>query len=156
MTTYTYRHRQVGLIFGITAIMILVVGLALLPTISPRAQQYSWAIIGVPMAIVFITLLLFSVLEISIDSQRLCWQFLPGVVKKSVLLADILEAKPTRSSFIYGWGIHYTNRGWLYNVSGFGAVHIRMRNGKQFMLGSDEPVALAEAINRSRNALPLA
>lgn len=156
MTTYTYRHRQVGLIFGITAIMILVLGLALLPTISPRAQQYSWAIIGVPMAIVFITLLLFSVLEISIDSQRLCWQFLPGVVKKSVLLADILEAKPTRSSFIYGWGIHYTNRGWLYNVSGFGAVHIRMRNGKQFMLGSDEPVALAEAINRSRSSLPLA
>jgi hypothetical protein len=156
MTTYTYRHRQVGLIFGITAIMILVLGLALLPTISPRAQQYSWAIIGVPLAIVFITLLLFSILEISIDSQRLSWQFLPGVVRKSVLLADILDAKPTRSSFIYGWGIHYTNRGWLYNVSGFGAVHIRMRNGKQFMLGSDEPAALAEAINRSRHALPLA
>lgn len=156
MTTYSYRHRQVGLIFGAVALVILVLGLALLPTISPRAEQYAWAIIGVPIVIVFVTLLLFSVLEISIDSQRLCWQFLPGFIKKSVLLADIIEAKPTRSSFIYGWGIHYTNRGWLYNVSGFGAVHIRMRNGKQFMLGSDEPAALAEAINRSRSSLPLA
>ena len=156
MTTYSYRHRQVGLIFGLVALAIIVFGLTLLGTVSSQAQQYSWAIIGVPLVIVFITLLLFSVLEISIDSQRLYWQFLPGFIKKSVLLADILEAKPTRSSFIYGWGIHYTNRGWLYNVSGFGAVHIRMRNGKQFMLGSDEPAALAEAINRSRGSLPLA
>ena len=156
MTTYSYRHRQVGLIFGLVALAIIVFGLTLLGTVSSQAQQYSWAIIGVPLVIVFITLLLFSVLEISIDSQRLCWQFLPGFIRKSVLLADILEAKPTRSSFIYGWGIHYTNRGWLYNVSGFGAVHIRMRNGKQFMLGSDEPAALAQAINRSRSSLPLA
>jgi hypothetical protein len=108
------------------------------------------------MFIVLTTLLLFSVLEISVDSQHLTWRFLPGFIKKSVPLADIVDAKPTKSSFIYGWGIHYTDRGWLYNVSGFGAVHVRMRNGKQFMLGSDEPAALADAINRSRSAFPLA
>lgn len=154
MTTYSYRHRQVGLLFGLVALAILLFGLTVVQTVSVRAEQYSWAIIGLPMVIVLTTLLLFSVLEVAIDSQKLSWRFLPGFIQKSVMLADIVDAKPTRSSFIYGWGIHYTDRGWLYNVSGFGAVHVRMRNGRNFMLGSDEPAALADAINRSRSSLP--
>ena len=156
MTAYSYRHRQVGLLFGIIAVTILVGGLILVRTLSFRAEQPTWLMVGLPVAITVATLGLFSVLEISIDAQHLTWRFLPVFITKSVLLADILEAKPTRTSFIYGWGIHYTDRGWLYNVSGLGAVHIRMRNGKQFMLGTDQPAALADAINRSRNSLPLA
>ncbi len=148
-----YRHRQVGTVMGVVALAVLLLGLVLVRALSLRGEQYSWLIVGLPLLITVITLALFSVLEVSIDSQRLTWRF-PPFITKSILLADVLEAKPTRTSFIYGWGIHYTDRGWLYNVSGFGAVHIRMRNGKQFMLGSDEPAALAEAINRSRASLP--
>ncbi len=155
MTTCTYRHRQVGLLFGLIALGVLASGLLLLRTVSIQDDRYSWLIVGLPVFIILSTLLLFSVLEISIDAQQLTWKFLPGFISKSVLLADVVEAKPTRTSFIYGWGIHYTDRGWLYNVSGLGAVHVRMRNGKQFLLGSDEPAALADAINRSRSALPL-
>ncbi len=107
------------------------------------------------LVVVLATLLLFAALEVSIDSQRLTWRFLPGLISKSVPLAEIAEANPTRTQFFEGWGIHYTGRGWLYNVSGFGAVHIRMRNGKQFMVGTDEPAELADAINRARSSLPL-
>lgn len=156
MTTYIYRHRQVGLLFGLVALGVLALGLALLETLTLHGRNFSWFIAGAPVFIVLSTLFLFSVLEVSVDGQRLTWRFLPGFITKSVLLADVVNAKPTRTSFIYGWGIHYTARGWLYNVSGFGAVHIRMRNGKQFLLGSDEPAALADAINRSRSSLPLA
>lgn len=150
----SYRHRQVGALMGILALVALLVGLVLIRTLSLRGEEYSWAIVGIPLFITMITLGLFSVLEISIDAQTLNWRFMP-FIRKSVSLADIAEAKPTRTSFIYGWGIHYTDRGWLYNVSGFGAVHVRMRDGKQFMLGSDEPMVLADAINRSRATLPL-
>ncbi len=156
MTTYSYRHRQVGLLFGLITLGVLAIGLALLETLTLHGQKFSWFIVGAPIFIILSTLLLFSVLEISVDAQRLTWRFLPGFITKSVLLADIIDAKPTRTSFMYGWGIHYTDRGWLYNVSGLGAVHVRMRGGKQFMLGSDEPAVLAEAINRSRSSLPLA
>ena len=155
MTTYSYRHRQVGLIFGLVALSVLVAGLVILRVVSVQGQQYSWVIIGLPLLIVLATLFLFSALEISIDSSTLTWRFLPGFISKSVPLADIVEAKAVRTSFIYGWGIHYTPRGWLYNVSGLGAVHVRLRNGKQFLLGTDEPATLAEAINRSRTSLPL-
>lgn len=152
---YTYRHRQIGFVVGIIALAILVVGLIIARTLSLHGDRYSWLIIAFPIVIAVITLALFSVLEISLDAQHLTWKFLPGFITKSVPIADVMEAKPTRTSFIYGWGIHYTDRGWLYNVSGLGAVHIRMRGGKQFMLGTDEPAVLADAINRSRATLPL-
>lgn len=150
----SYKHRQIGTLMGVLALVVMLGGLILVRTLSLRGQQYSWLIVGFPLVITIITLALFSVLEISIDAQSLTWRFIP-FIRKFVALADIVEAKPTRTSFIYGWGIHYTDRGWLYNVSGFGAVHVRMRDGKQFMLGSDEPAVLADAINRSRAALPL-
>ncbi len=146
--THSYRHRQVGTFTGLIALGVLVVGLVLVRTLSLRGEQYSFLIVGLPLVITMVTLALFSVLEISVDAQRLVWRF-PPFITKSVTLAQVAEAKPTRTSFIYGWGIHYTDRGWLYNVSGLGAVHIRLKDGKQFMLGSDEPAALAEAINRS-------
>ncbi len=44
----------------------------------------------------------------------------------------------------YGWGI----RGWLwpkmwiYNVSGFDAVEIKLKNGKMYRIGTDEPKKL--------------
>ena len=37
---------------------------------------------------------------------------------------------------------------WIFNVSGFGAVEIRMKNGKIYRIGTDEPKALESAINR--------
>jgi hypothetical protein len=150
MKVYSYRHRQVGLLFGIVAVTVLIGGLILVRTLSLHGEQYSWLMVGLPVVITVATLALFSVLEISIDERALTWRFLPVFITKSVSLADILEAKPTRTSFIYGWGIHYTDRGWLYNVSGLDAVHVRMRDGKQFMLGTDEPAELANAINRGK------
>ena len=61
-------------------------------------------------------------------------------------LADIQQAEITTTKFIHGWGIHLTPQGWLYNVSGFKAVAFKLKNGKQFVLGTDEPEKLHEAI----------
>ncbi len=53
----------------------------------------------------------------------------------------------TETTFLQGWGIHYTSRGWLYNVSGFRAVAVKLKSGKQFLLGTDEPAQLRAAIH---------
>ena len=47
-----------------------------------------------------------------------------------------------------GWGIHLTPYGWLYNVSGFDAVAITLRNGRKVALGTDDPHGLVDAIRR--------
>jgi hypothetical protein len=48
-----------------------------------------------------------------------------------------------------GWGIHWSRFGWLYNVSGYGAVAVTLRNGKRFALGSDEPQTLSSLIRET-------
>lgn len=93
---------------------------------------------------------LFSSLRIVITDTELCWAFGPGILKKRVALEEIQHAEETTTRFVEGWGIHLTRRGWLYNVSGFGAVAIRLKSGKRFVLGSDEPRQLA-AVLRARS-----
>ena len=51
--------------------------------------------------------------------MRLCAHHLVlGVIRKRVRLAEIVGCEPIRIRWWYGWGIHLTPCGWLYNVSG--------------------------------------
>ncbi len=86
---------------------------------------------------------LFRSMTIEMSDTELIWRFGGGWFTKRVLLGEIASAKVVRTGLLEGWGIHYTRFGWLYNVSGFQAVAISLRNGKRFCLGSDEPEKLA-------------
>jgi hypothetical protein len=63
-----------------------------------------------------------------------------------VRLSEIVGSKPIRIRWWYGWSIHLTPYGWLYNVSGFDAVAITLRDGRKFALGTDDPYGLTTAI----------
>ena len=39
--------------------------------------------------------------------------------------------------------------GWLYNISGYDAVQLNMRNGKVVQIGTDEQAVLLEAIEKA-------
>src|SRR5580765_1380702 len=86
---------------------------------------------------------LFHSLTIEINEGELRWRFGPGWIRCHVSLNEIASARVVRTNVLEGWGIHLSRFGWLYNVAGFGAVAIVLKNGKQFCLGSDEPEALA-------------
>ena len=79
-------------------------------------------------------------------SHRRGFWFGPGVIRKRIPLDEIADVEATRTTFWQGWGIHWTTRGWLYNISGFDAVLVRLRTGKSLLVGTDEPEALANAI----------
>jgi hypothetical protein len=90
---------------------------------------------------------LFHSLTIEIGDGRLRWCFGPGLIRNCVTLAEIASATPVKNG--PSWGIHWSPRlGCLYNVSGFDAVLVTLRSGKKFALGTDEPAALAAAINK--------
>ena len=80
--------------------------------------------------------------------KSLRWWFGWGVWTKRIPLEDIASAVPVRNPWWYGFGIHRTPRGWLYNVSGLDAVEIRLRNGRKLRLGTDEPGKLASELAR--------
>jgi hypothetical protein len=86
----------------------------------------------------------------------LCASFGPGIIRKKVRLAEIVRCDPIRIRWWYGWGIHLTPYGWLYNVSGFNAVAITLRDGRKIAFGTDDPHGLVDAIRHNTSNQKLA
>ena len=96
--------------------------------------------------ILLVCLVLFYKRRITIGDETLCASFGPGVIRKKVRLAEIVGCEPIQIRWWYGWGIHLTPYGWLYNVSGFDAVAITLRDGRKLALGTNDPHGLTTAI----------
>ncbi|MFL6500263.1 MAG: hypothetical protein ACJ8LL_06045 [Candidatus Udaeobacter sp.] len=133
-----YEHTQIGhvIIWSLLAVILIVNGGLLGP--HPRLLAAS--------IILLVCLVLFYRLKITIDDETLCASFGPGIIRKRIRLVDIVGCDPIRIRWWYGWGIHLTPYGWLYNVSGFDAVGITLRNGKKFAIGTDDPHKLTAEI----------
>jgi hypothetical protein len=139
-----YRHTQAG----------TVIRWALLAGVLPLLALGWWpafpwpALIGVAMVIVLSAALLWS-LTIEISPVHFKFWFGPGLISKTVPLTDIAACDPVEK--IWSWGIHWTGKkGWLYNVSGFQAVAISLKNGRRFMVGTDEAASVCEALAKAR------
>lgn len=133
----TYQHTQPGTVIVTTLSVVCI--LFAIGAIFLHPLVFSMLLMG-------IAAWLFRSLTIEISDTEFVWYFGSGWPRKSVPLSEIVSAEPIRSGFWNGWGIHYTSRGWLYNVSGHGAVAIQLRNGKRFCLGTDEPEELARQL----------
>jgi len=73
-----------------------------------------------------------------------------GIFRKRFALKEIISAEAVKNHWYYGWGIRrrLIPPMWIYNVSGFDAVEIKMRNGKTYRIGTDEPQRLEQAIKQ--------
>jgi hypothetical protein len=128
------------------AVMVILMALGRTPD-PPVADLVIASVVGV---VVVLILLLFSSLTVSVDGETVEAGFGPGLIRKRFPTARIVQAKPVRNSWWYGWGIRLTPHGWLYNVSGLDAVELLMGDGRTYRIGTDEPEALAAAINTAR------
>jgi hypothetical protein len=133
-----YEHTQIGhvIIWSLLPIILIVSG----GLISNHAPPIIVSII------LLVCVVLFYRLKIAIEDETLCASFGPGIIRKRVLLAEIVGCEPIRIRWWYGWGIHLTPRGWLYNVSGLDAVAITLRDGRKLVFGTDDPHGLTTAI----------
>ena len=104
------------------------------------------ALLAVIAVVLIATGIIFSRLTITIEDGFLRASFGPGLTVKNVPLSQIASCQPIRIRWWYGWGIHLTRHGWLYNVAGWDAVAITLRDGRKFALGTDDPQGLAAAI----------
>ena len=153
MDTSVYRHTQPGHLMRVTLLVMMVVSLATLTLV--RAHLHGAPVVTITSLFVagsmLLCLWLFNSMTVTVTDGRLMWSFGPGVIKRDIPLSEIVECKPVVNPWYYGWGIHFTPRGWLYNVSGFGAVEISLRNGSSCRIGTDSPQELAAAILQARN-----
>ncbi len=138
-----YRHTQ----FGSASVLISgVIGFAMPLRAAFSSHPAFFLLVGAAFLGVGA---LFSTLTIAIEDRKLRASFGPGLIRKKVRLADIASVRPIPVRWWYGLGIHLTPHGWLYNVSGWKAVEITLRNGRRFCLGTDEPENLLKAIQEA-------
>jgi hypothetical protein len=112
-----YEHTQIGhvIIWPLVAIILIATG----GLIGSSLHREPPLIVSI---ILLVCLVLFYKLRITIEGENSCASFGPGIISKRVRLTEIVGCEPIRIRRWYGWGIHLTPCGWLYNVSGFDAV----------------------------------
>jgi hypothetical protein len=144
-----YARAQIGHVI-IWSLFVPAVLFAINATFGSSPHRESLSVVSV---VLLITLALFYKLTITINEETLCASFGIGMIRKRVSVAEIVACEPIRIRCWYGWGIHLTPCGWLYNVSGLDAVAITLRNGRKFALGTDDPRGLVDAIERSLSGM---
>ena len=139
-----YKHTQIGYVIIFSLIIVAGLTTFLSQVATPKETK-------IIMGIVFLILLSFSTLTVSIDQQKLSVKFGYGIFKKTFLLSEIASAKQVKNHWYYGWGIRFrpTNSTWIFNVSGYDAVEIVTKKGRTYRVGTDEPEKLTDVISRA-------
>ncbi len=146
-----YKHTQIG--YLMLAVMIIVLILftriyIIASTEPPSADSGTNFAFTALMALILFIIASFGSLQVSIDETYLKIKFGYGIFQKKFSLNDIMSAKTVKNHWYYGWGIRWWlwPKMWIYNVSGFNAVEIKLKNGKTYRIGTDEPKKLEQAI----------
>ena len=137
-----YKHTQIGFV------MIAGLGIAALVSILE-----GWVLLAMVFGFAGV---LFSALTVSMDGESVRLWFGPGFIPKRFVLEDMescqavdLRVTPQRSWLgpRLFWGIcACPGKYWIYNVSGFRAVELKMRSGMIYYIGTDQPEALEKVI----------
>jgi hypothetical protein len=148
-----YEHTQAGWPFRIS-LGITAVGFLAAAAITPNELLPVARAILVGAALLTALLgWMWGSLTIRVRDGVLRWQFGLGWPRKTLPLDRIASVETTRTTFWEGWGVHRTQRGWLYNVAGRDAVLIRKDDGKAFLLGTDEPRKLKSALEHATGSI---
>jgi hypothetical protein len=136
----SYKHTQIGrTLLGILAVCALI-------DIGVYAFNHTHPSILLVLLPLLIAAALFCSLSIEVDERQVKWSFGPGFIHRELPVAEVTSAEPVRTAWYHGWGIHRAGGGWLYNVSGFDAVLLTLKDGSRIRLGTDEPEALTASI----------
>ncbi|MBS3130804.1 hypothetical protein J4212_00070 [Candidatus Woesearchaeota archaeon] len=138
----SYSHTQIGHLM----IFVLAAVAALYAFILSKAG-FNPAILGI-MALILLILASFTTLKAEIGQTHLKIKFGYGIFRKKFPLKEIASAKAVKNRWYFGWGIRYWlfPKMWVFNVSGFDAVEIKMRNSRIYRIGTDDQKNLEAAL----------
>lgn len=154
----SYKHTQIGYLMMIVILAVLalfswmhITSLAEVPSVNSGPN---FAITSI-MVLVLLMLSSLATLTVSIDENYVRIKFGYGLFKKKLSLEKIDSVKTVKNRWYYGWGIrmYFWPTTWIFNVSGFDAVELIMKNGRRYRIGTDEPKQLESAINIGVNKL---
>src|SRR3989344_8539262 len=149
----TYKHTQIGyLMLDITLVVLVFFAWIQIAARAETPSYDSGANFAIPaiMALILFILISFSTLTVFIDEQFLKIRFGWGIFRKKFSISEIAAVKKVKNYWYYGWGIRlrFWPKMWIFNVSGFDAIELTMKNGKIYRIGTDEPEKLEAAIKQ--------
>jgi len=137
-----YKHTQFGwlmlFVFG-----LLVAVCAIIPISMPGQRQL---VLCTAVIVATLIIILMGTLTVEVDIIRVRLRYGIGLIRKTILLEDIVACEQVRNKWWWGWGIKWIPGGWLFNVSGLDAVELKMRNGRIYRIGTNDPKGLNEMI----------
>jgi hypothetical protein len=138
-----YEHTQIGY-----TILGVVLPVGLLSLTPPLLFDDGVGVgFGLSVGMMGVGVALFCSLTVRIADDTLVWYFGPRFWRNAVPTAKIEAVETVQTSISNGWGIRQLREGWLYNVSGFDAVRIEMRDGTTVFIGTDEPDRLVSVLD---------
>jgi hypothetical protein len=138
-----YEHTQFGYFITIAIVAAMVtIGIIMVD------MGINW-IAATVLVVLAVIVVLFHRLTVVINEEELVVQFGPGVIRKRFKLNEIESCQAVKIPWYYGWGIRATPQGMVFRVSGFHAVQIKLTTGKEFLIGTDVPQELEEAIRQA-------
>ncbi|MFA6486570.1 MAG: hypothetical protein WCT40_04365 [Candidatus Magasanikbacteria bacterium] len=152
-----YKHTQIGYLMIIVTLAVLVIFAWAQITVraeSPSVNSGANFLVTAIMILVLFVLASVTTLTTSIDEKYLQVKFGYGIFRKKFILSEIVSAKQVKNHWYYGWGMRcwFWPRMRIYNVSGFRAVEIVLKNGKIHRIGTDMPKELETAIKQATNS----
>ncbi|MCX6733654.1 MAG: hypothetical protein NTX63_02475 [Candidatus Peregrinibacteria bacterium] len=150
-----YKHTQIGYLMLVVTLAVLVffTRIQMMARAEPPSvDSGSNFLVTAVMVLILLILASFYSLQVRIDEKYIRIKFGYGIFQKKFSLNDIVSAKTVKNRWYYGWGIRgwLWSKMWIYNVSGFDAVEIKLKNGKTYRIGTDEPKKLEQAILHSK------
>lgn len=126
------------------AVSLAVPAILLFKEASEKSGGFSGLIIILSVIILFVVLRMTTVLT----KENIQLTYFP-FVNKTINLADIETMKVINYGFVGGWGIRFwTQYGTVYNVRGNKGLHIKFKNGKQLVIGTQKPQELEKVVEQ--------
>jgi hypothetical protein len=147
---YHYENTQPGtfirimtgswvVFFGVLAGVMLALG--------EKEDAIVLGVITVMLAVINgIVFVLFHSLTVRISPSDIAISFGVGLIRKRFPIGDIRSVRTVRNRWYNGFGIRKIRGGWLYNVSGFDAIEIQLKNERKYRIGTDQPKKLLAAV----------
>lgn len=117
---------------------------------NPTETEFKTLVVGniITISIFGLLVLLLYVLKLNtkIKADGIRMQYFP-FLKRKYTWTEIESAEIIDYGFVGGWGIRiYTKYGTVYNVAGSKGLHIKLRNGKSFVIGTQKSEQLEKVI----------
>ena len=126
-------------VFGVLAVVMLALG--------EKEAAIGLGVVTVMLAVINgIVFALFHSLTVRVSRSEIALSFGVGLIRKQFPIGDISSASIVQNRWYNGFGIRKIRGGRLYNVSGFDAIEIQLKNERKYRIGTDQPKKLLAAV----------